>query len=167
MKKLLISLFAVLCFSFTAMANKDASGVIIRGEGPLSQYKKALSMEATGKILRAINSMTGENGYVVLDLTPDMYESNNLKFSDNGPSDSKILMYTNNLNTNLYDYKITFVYDIFQLDGKTHVLARAISPTGTEIFSVSHNGKANNLEELIEIFAPVTSEVIANISKMK
>lgn len=165
MKKLLFSLIAVICFSFTALANKDASGVIVRGEGPMSQYKKALSMEASGKILRAINSMIGENGYVVLDLTPDMYEFYNLKFSDNGPSDSKILKYINNLDKNLYDYKVTFIYDIFQLDGKTYVTARAITPTGAELFSVSRNGEANNLEELIELFAPVTSEVIGNLSK--
>ena len=166
MKKI-FSVIAVLCFCFTAMANKDASGVVLRGEGQLSQYKKALSQEATGKILRSINSMIGETGYVMLDLTPDIYEFYNLDLSNNGPSDSKITMYVNNLDKKMYDYKMTIVYDFYQLDGKTYITARALAPTGAEIFSVSRNGKAANLEELIEIFSPVTSDVIKNIMSTK
>ena len=165
MKKLLFFLIAAVCLSFTAMANTDTSGVIVRGEGGLTQYKKILSMEASHKILRAINSAIGEDGYMVLDLTPDVYEFYNLKLSDYGPTDSKILNYVNNLNNNIYDYKVTYVYDMVQLDGKTYVTVRAISCTGAEIASASRNGQANNLEELIDLFAPVTSEIIAKLSK--
>lgn len=167
MKKLFLLVVAAMCFSFTALANKDASGIVVRGEGSLSQYKKALSQEAAGKIGRAVNSMLGDGDYVVLDLTPDVYEFFNLNMSNNGPTDSKILMYVNNFENNLYDYKVTVVYDIYQMDGKTYVGARVLAPSGAELYSTSRNGKAGNLEELIELFAPVTSDVIQNVVKKK
>lgn len=166
MKKLILSLFAVVCFCCTAMANSDTAGVVVRGEGPLAQYKKALSQEATSKIASVLHQIS-EGNDLVLDLTPDIYDFYNLSQSNNGPTDGKIMMYVNNLDKSIYDYQGTVVYDIYQLDGMTYVVVRLLTPNGYEIIKESAKGKAENLDQLIDLFASVTTSLNLSLKELK
>lgn len=167
MKKLILSLFAVVCFCCTAMANMDTNGVVIRGEGPWaqSQYKRALSLEAAGKIDNVFDAKGVD--MLMLDLTPDIYEFFNLNLDSNGPTDGQIMMYVKNLDKSTYDYKVTFVYDIYQLDGMTFIVVRAIAPNGYEIVDASAKGKVENFDQFVDLFASVTSDLSNQIKDLK
>lgn len=160
MKKILFSFFAVICFCLSASAFNDTNFVVVRGTSHWAQQKKALSAEAAGKFRRAM-----PEGVSVRDITPDVYERYGMSYSQDGPTDTKILIYVRSLGIPESELKVTFVYDIYDLDGTTYVVVNALSPEGDVVLTASSHGVCNNFDQFIDVFAAATSSMIAKIQK--